>query len=352
MPSGYQSAGGSGGAGGPVLLFVQEADPGAVGAGKVWAWDSLLKIRNPDNDAWITIGVVTLAAVLAAGASAGAASFSGPYGGTDLSDGMQLIGDAVANKFLPVVPAGWQWDVANGRWQNIAIATVILTETDYIIGEDFALKVGVSAITSNEQHPFTVRGGDANEANHEGAPLSLEGGFGRGDAQGGDVVFKTSRAGDSNTITGEVIVAGNTSADVEIAGTLANFPVDTQNLVVTFTDSSVVPQQVFGQADGTINGDIGSGGTNTWDPVTGVFSFSYAGASTGPVLADYFTLTSNPLVASAKVRAADGILVAEAGLGVGNSASATTPGSVVKKIQVFDGDGNSLGYVPVYDAIT
>ncbi len=40
------------------------------------------------------------------------------------------------------------------------------------------------------------------------------------------------------------------------------------------------------------------------------------------------------------------------GLAVGNSAAATTPGSVVKKIEIFDYTGVSLGYIPVYDAIT
>jgi hypothetical protein len=40
-------------------------------------------------------------------------------------------------------------------------------------------------------------------------------------------------------------------------------------------------------------------------------------------------------------------------LGVGNSAAATTPGSVTKKIQVMAADGTtSLGYLAVYDAIT
>lgn len=39
-------------------------------------------------------------------------------------------------------------------------------------------------------------------------------------------------------------------------------------------------------------------------------------------------------------------------LSVGNAASATTPGSVVKKIEVFDAAGASLGFVPVYSAIT
>jgi len=39
-------------------------------------------------------------------------------------------------------------------------------------------------------------------------------------------------------------------------------------------------------------------------------------------------------------------------LGVANSASATTLGNVVKKIEIFDRDGNSLGFIPVYDSIT
>lgn len=49
---------------------------------------------------------------------------------------------------------------------------------------------------------------------------------------------------------------------------------------------------------------------------------------------------------------ADGKLIANVGLGVGNSAAATTPGNVVKKIEVFDASGNSLGFLAVYDGIT
>jgi len=45
-------------------------------------------------------------------------------------------------------------------------------------------------------------------------------------------------------------------------------------------------------------------------------------------------------------------MLAVGGIGVGNSASATTPGSVTKKIEVFDGAGASLGYLAVYDAIS
>jgi hypothetical protein len=47
-----------------------------------------------------------------------------------------------------------------------------------------------------------------------------------------------------------------------------------------------------------------------------------------------------------------GKLLARDGIGVGNSASATSLGSVTDKMQVYDDDGNSLGYLPIYDAIT
>ncbi|MDQ2732707.1 MAG: hypothetical protein M3Y56_13700, partial [Armatimonadota bacterium] len=47
-----------------------------------------------------------------------------------------------------------------------------------------------------------------------------------------------------------------------------------------------------------------------------------------------------------------GKLLCPGGIGVGNSAAATTPGAVVKKIQVFDATGSSLGYLPVYSSIT
>lgn len=48
---------------------------------------------------------------------------------------------------------------------------------------------------------------------------------------------------------------------------------------------------------------------------------------------------------------ADKVLSA-GGIGVGNSAAGSSLGTVVKKVQIFDAAGSSLGYVPVYDAIT
>lgn len=47
-----------------------------------------------------------------------------------------------------------------------------------------------------------------------------------------------------------------------------------------------------------------------------------------------------------------GMLSTSDGLCVGNAAAGTTLGSVVKKIEVFDANGNSLGFIPVYDTIT
>lgn len=49
---------------------------------------------------------------------------------------------------------------------------------------------------------------------------------------------------------------------------------------------------------------------------------------------------------------ADGRGYFGAGLAVGNSAAATTPGTVVRRIEIFDAAGTSLGFIPVYNQIT
>ncbi|MEU7588607.1 hypothetical protein AB0A95_20215 [Micromonospora sp. NPDC049230] len=48
----------------------------------------------------------------------------------------------------------------------------------------------------------------------------------------------------------------------------------------------------------------------------------------------------------------DGKLIAVGGIGVGNSAPDTTPGAVVRKIEVFSSTGQRLGWAPVYNSIT
>jgi hypothetical protein len=63
-------------------------------------------------------------------------------------------------------------------------------------------------------------------------------------------------------------------------------------------------------------------------------------------------VTVDDLASTGDITTDSGKVLAAGGLGVGNSAAATTPGSIVKKVQIFDADGNSIGYIPVYDSIT
>ncbi len=49
--------------------------------------------------------------------------------------------------------------------------------------------------------------------------------------------------------------------------------------------------------------------------------------------------------------AAAGKILTTGGLGVGNSAAATVPGTVTRKMEVFDAAGASLGFIAIYDAI-
>ncbi|MEU7366632.1 hypothetical protein AB0B92_13715 [Streptomyces hygroscopicus] len=56
---------------------------------------------------------------------------------------------------------------------------------------------------------------------------------------------------------------------------------------------------------------------------------------------------------AANVLKTDDKLITAIGLGVGNSATATTAvGTLVRKMEVFDASGASLGFVPIYSSIT
>jgi hypothetical protein len=48
----------------------------------------------------------------------------------------------------------------------------------------------------------------------------------------------------------------------------------------------------------------------------------------------------------------DDKFLASLGIGVGNAVAAATLGNVIKKIEVFDDTGVSIGFLPVYDSIT
>lgn len=70
----------------------------------------------------------------------------------------------------------------------------------------------------------------------------------------------------------------------------------------------------------------------------------FGGVAAGDSLASLYGLTGG-------IRT-DQKLLALAGLGVGNYATASAPGTVVKKMEVFNAAGVSIGFVPIYDAIT
>lgn len=89
------------------------------------------------------------------------------------------------------------------------------------------------------------------------------------------------------------------------------------------------------QASGYFRGASASSGAIKVDDSVGTQMIYGAGS---------LALTATTLTTNVQTRMAS--------LGVGNSASATTPGTVTKKIEVFDASGASLGFVAVYDAIT
>lgn len=47
-----------------------------------------------------------------------------------------------------------------------------------------------------------------------------------------------------------------------------------------------------------------------------------------------------------------GIVTHTGGVGVGNSLPATTPGAIIAKAEIFDSNGNSIGFLPILDSIT
>lgn len=68
--------------------------------------------------------------------------------------------------------------------------------------------------------------------------------------------------------------------------------------------------------------------------------------------AQYNAMWINVDAAATRGMIMTGKLITHSGLGVNNSAAATTLGTVTKKMEVFNAVGVSLGFVPIYDAIT
>jgi|GEM_PF-5789105 len=105
----------------------------------------------------------------------------------------------------------------------------------------------------------------------------------------------------------------------------------------------------------------GSGGTMTWDTGTGgsyanikaygVKFITHTGVQRAVIGDGIDGIKLGSAADAIMQRAAPGIINVGK-LAVTNSAAATTPGSVTKKVEVFDATGASLGFVAVYASIT
>lgn len=133
------------------------------------------------------------------------------------------------------------------------------------------------------------------------------------------------------------------------------FPDGTGTIALTTGSSSIVTVGTvttgtwnatkIGLAYGGTNADLsGTGGTHQVLKQSSAGAAVTVGQLAGSDLSDA-NFGANNVVTTGQVRATTG-------LGVGNSAAATTLGTVVKKMEVFSAAGASLGFVAIYDAIT
>lgn len=109
-------------------------------------------------------------------------------------------------------------------------------------------------------------------------------------------------------------------------------------------DSSGVGSGSFSWASGQAiqegaNGSLGSGFLYT----TSSWQVGYTGEGV-PFRSIYLEAGTGNVTATGRVTGAS--------LGVGNAVAATVPGAVVKKVQIFDASGTSLGFIAVYSSIT
>ncbi|MDG4829340.1 right-handed parallel beta-helix repeat-containing protein [Solwaraspora sp. WMMD1047] len=99
----------------------------------------------------------------------------------------------------------------------------------------------------------------------------------------------------------------------------------------------------------TVNGTVIPGATEVtvaWNNVEAAVDWS------APPDAVVMQRTGNAEISATGTIKTTGKLLAAGGIGVGNSVSASRPGNVVRKIEVFTSTGASLGFIPVYNSIT
>ena len=89
----------------------------------------------------------------------------------------------------------------------------------------------------------------------------------------------------------------------------------------------------------------------TRDEATRQLAIGATGPAAAPGIRFGANGDTNLYRSTAGILRTDHKLISDRGLGVGNSAPATTLGNVTRKMEIFDASGASLGYIPVYDTI-
>lgn len=136
---------------------------------------------------------------------------------------------------------------------------------------------------------------------------------------------------------------GRAIAQADVAGLTSTSNVTFGNILAAITGASVITGQGTTEANFILKDTGFTSGLQTfglnWNG--GVLTFRRMNDAANSV-------TSTPMI----LDIATGNLRLTGSLGVGNTAAATTPGTVTRKMEVFDASGSSLGFMPIYNAIT
>lgn len=269
-------------------------------------------------------------------------------------------------------------NLINVRADGITRALRVTDSGDWnIVGGSYTgAAVGIEVISTVEVNAWRIIGPhfesntlDMSIGPDASSDANVTGLFFTGRLPGGATLDRTRGA----VLAACEIVTGQT---LTITSNSAGAYLPALNAVGTFTDNGAGTTWTS-----AINGDITTGGNftsaKTVKSTSGSFAFEHNPASAsgnsfrtlvGTDANAQFNVRNDGLIewgaggasgldtnlyrSAANILKTDDKLVAVGGLGVGNSAAATTPGSVVKKMEVFDSSGASVGFVAIYDAIT
>lgn len=249
------------------------------------------------------------------------------YQVADIAEGPATMGRVVTSA-LPDVPGGWdpgEWDATStvtidlfyGELETLTEAQVLDGDNVCVIGDEV---VGIRTWTAVGGHPNRWTGSNMQR--------QLKGTASAGHVVNERIVLLNNAVRFVRVDESEQNIERTFKA-VTLAPVASQRLEDAAPVEFEWTGETITaPSQTVTSLDAV--GDVSAGGDVN---------------STGKLVSGDDAEIGGDAVVTGKA-------LATAGLGVGNSASATTPGAVVKKMQVFDETGASLGYVAIFDGIT